>query len=161
MTGRLKFVLRILFLNLLMLGILTPAQAQNSDAPELESLMTPEDYSASGLNKLSEAERAHLSAWVARYREGAVAGPAPAKTTEQRAEEKEIEILAKVVPGFSGWSGKTVFRLDNGQVWQQRQAGKLRYKGGDSTVLIKQNTLGMYVLKHQESGRAVGVKRIR
>ena len=143
------------------LGLLQSAQAQQGDAPALESLMTPEDFSASGLDKLSEAERAHLSTWVARYRQGAVAGPAPPKTTEQRAQEKEVEIVAKVVSGFSGWSGKTVFRLDNGQIWQQRLTGNFRYRGDDPTVVISQNILGMYILKHVESGRAVGVKRIR
>jgi hypothetical protein len=161
MSGRLVFVLRILFLILLTIGLLPSAQAQKGESPALKSLMTPEDFSSSGLDKLTDAERAHLSAWVARYRQGAVAGPAPPKTTEQRAEEKEVEIVAKVVPGLSGWSGKTVFRLDNGQVWQQRQAGNFRYQGDDSTVVISQNFLGMYVLKHLESERAIGVKRIR
>jgi hypothetical protein len=108
----------------------------------------------------SEAERAHLSAWIARYREGVSEGPAPAKTPEQRAEEKEIEIVAKVVPAFRGWAGSTVFRLDNGQVWQQRQDGKLRYDGDDSTVVISQNFLGGYMLKHPATNRGVGVKRI-
>lgn len=123
--------------------------------------MSPEDFTASGLDKLSEAERAYLSAWLARYRTGMTLGPTPPKTSEQRAREKEIEIVAKVIPTFTGWSGKTVFQLDNGQIWQQRQTGKLRYTGGDSTVVISQNFLGGYMLKHPDSGRAVGVKRIR
>ena len=28
---------------------------------------------------------------------------------------------------FSGWSGKTVFPLDNGQVWRQRHGGRYRH----------------------------------
>jgi hypothetical protein len=123
--------------------------------------MTPEDFSASGLDKLSEAERAHLSEWLARYRAGMSEGPAPEKTPEQRAEEKEVEIVAKVVPAFRGWGGSTVFRLDNGQVWQQRQDGKLRYQGDDSTVVISQNFLGGYMLRHPATNRGIGVKRIQ
>jgi hypothetical protein len=123
--------------------------------------MTEEDFEASGLDKLNESERDHLSSWLARYRAGAVEGPAPKKTREQREKEQEIEITAQVIPAFGGWSGKTVFRLDNGQVWQQRQAGTMRYTGGDSTVTIKSNILGGFVLKHGATGRAIGVKRIR
>lgn len=137
------------------------AAAENAAAPAVESLMTPEDFRAAGLDKLTEAERAHLSEWVERYRGGVVTGPPPRKTSEQLAEEKKIEIVAKVIPSFTGWSGKTVFRLDNGQIWQQRQTGKLRYSGGDSTVVISPNMLGMYMLKHPDTNRAVGVKRIR
>jgi hypothetical protein len=146
---------------LLALG-LAFAQARAADEPPaIESLMAPEDFSASGLNKLTEAELEHLSEWVERYREGAVKGPEPEKTSADLAAEKEVEISAKVIPAFTGWSGKTLFRLDNGQVWQQRQSGKLRYSGDDSSVLIYQNLLGGHMLKHIETGRAVGVKRIR
>jgi hypothetical protein len=136
------------------------AQVADGNSPPVKSLMTPEDFSASGLDKLTEAERAHLSEWLVRYRQGATDGPKPPKTTEQRAEEQEVEIAAKVLPAFKGWSGKTIFRLDNGQVWQQRQSGKMRYSGSDSTVIIYQNMLGGYMLKHVDSGRAMGVERI-
>ena len=134
--------------------------ADDNGAPDVRTLMTPQDFAESGLDKLTPAERAHLSEWVARYREGALEGPPPPKTPEQRAEEKAEQIVAKVVPAFTGWSGKTIFRLDNGQVWQQRQPGKMRYSGPDSTVIISQNLMGKYMLKHEESGRSVGVKRV-
>lgn len=139
---------------------LSSARAADAEPPPVESLMTPQDFSASGLDKLTDAERAHLSEWLVRYRQGATEGPPPPKTPEQRAEEREVEIAAKVLPAFTGWSGKTIFRLDNGQVWQQRQNGKMRYKGEDSTVVIYQNMLGGYMLKHNDSGRAIGIKRI-
>lgn len=143
-------------------------------APDIETVMSEQDFSAAGLDKLSEAERKHLSEWLERYRAGAVTGPEPAPrrlsemnerdrevVKEQREQERDIEIVAKVLPAFRGWSGTTVFHLDNGQVWQQRQTGRLRYTGAESTVVITQNLMGRYVLTHPDSGRAVGVKRIR
>lgn len=136
--------------------------------------MAPEDFSAAGLEKLSDEELAHLSAWVERYRSGAVTGPPPvpkkhsqmnetekAVYREQKEEQKNFELVAKVVPSFRGWSGKTVFHLDNGQVWQQRQSGNMRYSGSDATVVISTNLMGRYVMRHNDSGRSVGVKRIR
>ena len=145
-----------------------------ADAPDVESVMTAEDYAAAGLDKLTDAERKHLSEWLERYRQGAVTGPPPEPkrlsemsqserevVKEQRERERDIEIVAKVLPAFRGWSGSTVFHLDNGQVWQQRQSGGMRYTGSESTVVITRNVMGRYVMSHPDSGRAIGVKRIR
>lgn len=154
---------------ILMVLILSTANAADKDnPPNVKSLMTPEDYAESGLDKLTDAERKHLSEWVERYREGAVIGPEVHKRQSQMTEEekiedqkeREVEITAKVIPAFTGWSGKTIFHLDNGQFWQQRQPGKLRYDGSDSTVTISKNIMGKYILKHGDTGRAVGVLRI-
>jgi hypothetical protein len=156
---------------LLTLALSAAVAADSSSQPDVETLMTPEDYAASGLEKLSDTEREHLSEWVERYREGAVLGPLVHKkpslmTEEEKVEYKQIEevvnadIVAKVIPAFIGWNGKTVFRLDNGQTWRQRTAGKLRYSGSDSTVTITRNKLGKYKMKHEDTGRSVGVKRI-
>jgi hypothetical protein len=92
--------------------------------------------------------------------------PQKYETREQKKEQKEkgknvkYELVAKVVPAFRGWSGKSVFVLDNGQVWRQRTPGSLRYSGGDSTVIITQNLMGKFIMKHQDTGRAIGVRRI-
>ena len=142
--------------------------ADDGKAPDVHTLMTADDYTASGLDKLSEEERRHLSDWVERYREGAVTGPEvvkkPSEMTEEELaefkEQRERELVAKVIPEFRGWSGKTVFELDNGQVWRQRQPGNMKYSGSDPTVVIRQNWLGKYVIEHRETGRAIGVKRI-
>ena len=157
---------------LLLLVLSFPVWAEQ--ARPVEELMSAEDFAASGLDKLTPAERAHLSEWIAHYRDGAVKGPPPAPKPpsrmtpdekvayeEERERAREMEIVARVLPTFKGWSGRTVFHLDNGQVWQQRQSGSMRYDGDDSTVVISQNVMGKFVLKHSASGRAVGVKRIR
>ncbi|MGD8356448.1 MAG: hypothetical protein PVG42_00180 [Lysobacterales bacterium] len=150
------------------MGLAAGLSADTGTSPDVRTLMTPEDFTASGLDKLSDAERKHLSQWVERYREGAVVGPEVKKrpsemTEEEKAEvqkERDAVIVAKVIPAFTGWSGKTVFRLDNGQVWQQRTPGNLRYSGSDSAVTIRQNILGLFLMEHEATGRSVGVRRI-
>lgn len=141
---------------------------QAADAPDISKLMTAQDYAASGLDKLSDKERAQLSEWVARYREGAITGPPAQKTPEQRVEaqkaediEDKIGIEANVIPEFVGWSGKTIFRLDNGQIWKQRMSGKMRYSGDDYRVVITRNFIGKYSLEHIETGRSIGVQRLQ
>jgi hypothetical protein len=140
--------------------------AEDAAAPDVETLMTPQDYQASGLDKLSDAERAHLSEWVERYREGAVQGPVvqkpPSKQTEEEREaDTDYEVVANVIPAFRGWNGKTIFKLDNGQVWQQRMRGtSFLYSGTSSEVMVSKNMFGGFVLEHVESGRSIGVKRV-
>ena len=160
--------MRTFALLLLLLLLATSGAASAADPPNVKTLMTPEDFSESGLDKLSAAELEHLSEWVERYREGAVVGPVvKKKPSEMNEEEKseyqkemDAEIVAKVVPAFTGWSGKTVFRLDNGQIWQQRMPGTFRYEGGESTVILTRNLLGRYVMTHEASDRSIGVKRV-
>ena len=86
--------------------------------------------------------------------------PRLAKLILEKKKEQDFELEANVLPTFRGWTGRTVFELDNGQVWRQRQAGTMTYSGSDATVTITRNWLGKYVLEHQETGRAIGVKRI-
>jgi hypothetical protein len=187
--------LRALTILFLVFGISTSAVAEDQNSPEIQTLMTPEDFTEAGLDKLSDSERAHLSEWVARYREGAIKGPPVAgksstkvaqeptpeataepaqettqkypggyRTEKEKTKEKDAkvkyELVAKVIPAFRGWSGESVFHLDNGQIWQQRMPGKLRYSGTDSTVTITQNFIGKFKMEHQGTGRSVGVKRI-
>ncbi len=43
---------------------------------------------------------------------------------------------------FKGWTGKTLFRLDNGHVWKQRGKKRYFYNGSDLRVSFKQNFMG-------------------
>ena len=188
--------------NLLMasaLGLLvaaaTSGEPMSPDAG-LEALMTPEQFEAAGLHKLSEDERRALYEWLRHY-SGESAPPdatlpaaaATATATVGAAEAQQAaaadsaaqqdmenfgfpepapdelegreELRARVLPPFTGWDGKTVFRLDNGQVWQQRRSGRYTYRGEDSSVVITKNSFGFYDMQLLEADRSVGVKRIR
>ncbi|HKJ16538.1 MAG TPA: hypothetical protein VJ984_04250 [Xanthomonadales bacterium] len=141
------------------------ADDKDETPPDVESLMTPEDFVLSGLDKLNQVERAHLSEWLEKYRDGAVKvvqvqKPRSQMTEEERQAEKDLAIAAKVIPSFRGWRGKTIFRLDNGTVWQQRMPGTMYYTGTSSDVVITKNIMGRFVLQHVESERQVLVKRV-
>lgn len=157
--------LSYLLIFLAFIAVPVAAEDEESTPPDLESLMTAEDFALSGLDKLTELEREHLAEWLQNYREGAVKGPEVAKprsqwTDEEQEAEKNLAITAKVLPRFRGWGGKTVFRLDNGQTWQQRMPGRMYYTGTSSEIVITKNMMGRFVLEHVESGRSVLVKRV-
>jgi hypothetical protein len=99
------------------------------------------------------------------------AGAAPASTrTEEEfgyertadGKSKELkEIRSRHVPGFTGWTGKTVFRLENGQVWQQTRSGRMAYRGPDRPMItIKRGFMGGYQLAVEGVNKKVYVKRV-
>jgi len=67
---------------------------------------------------------------------------------------------AEIVGPFSGWSGKTVFTLSNGQVWRQRNGSNYRHTAQGQAVAVKKNFMGYWTLTVLSSGRTVGVRRI-
>lgn len=99
-------------------------------AESVVSKLTPEEFKAAGLHKLSAHEIAALDA--ALQRQTAVA---PAKRTPEPSREALFgaetlpaakaaaapsSIHTRIAGRFDGWTGKTVFTLENGQRWQQR-----------------------------------------
>lgn len=93
--------------------------------------------------------------------------PDPAAVEEFGAEQiiQSVDHLeARLVGDFDGWSGNTVFRLDNGQVWQQTKNYIPDYKPRDPVsqprVTISRGFMGSYNLQVEGVKRIVQVKRI-
>lgn len=87
---------------------------------------------------------------------------AAAKAVEAEDEKLMNEPFEAMVTGsFSGWNGKTVFALDNGQVWRQRTgSSRYRHTRGDSKVRFKRSFIGLWTMTVLSTGRSVGVRRI-
>jgi hypothetical protein len=128
--------------------------------PGIEALMTPQEYRAAGLEKLTPAEREALNSFLIRYT--AEDSQVLLHTDEdvQKAVDEQ-EIVSVIQQPFRGWSGETVFHLENGQVWQQRQGGNYPYRGSHPEVRITRNFMGFYRMELVENGKAVQVKRLK
>lgn len=136
------------------------APADDAAFPGIEKLMTAEEYKASGLDKLTTQERKALDAWLMKFT--ATEAQVLLETNEEvQVVQADHVISANIRPPFDGWDGKTVFYLDNGQVWRQRLDGRMAYSGDDTAVEIKKNFLGFYKMRHIASDRSVGVSRIK
>ena len=134
--------------------------ARQKDFPGIQKLMTGEEFARAGLDRLTPEQVRALDDWLVRY----TAGEAYVvqTTSEQvRAAVPEFRLEARIVPPFSGWSGQTLFRLDNGQVWRQRIKGRYMFSGEDTRVVITRNLLGFYNMTLVSSGRSVGVEPVR
>jgi hypothetical protein len=108
-----------------MLACVVPARAAQPEmSGSIKEVMSPEEFKAAGLNKLSADELQKLDAWLQGYRQ----------VTEQAAEKKatakasaeshaKMDLLVSRVDGtFNGLMGRTVIRLEDGTVWKQANA---------------------------------------
>ncbi len=130
-----------------------------STFPGVKALMTPEEYRAAGLDKLTPAEREALNSFLIRYTAEESQVLLNSDEEVKKAVEEQ-EIVSVIQQPFKGWSGDTVFRLENGQVWQQRQRGNYPYRGTNPEVRITKNFMGFYKMELIENGKAVAVKRL-
>lgn len=141
----------------LIVGAMLCAPAFSDDFPGIQELMSDDEFNRSGLQKLSEGELKALDSWLIIYTAGDAQILQQSNETVREA-EKTIEIESRIVGEFSGWSGDTVFRLENGQVWEQRLDGYYMYKGSPNPLVrIDRNWAGFYRLTVVETGRRVGV----
>lgn len=157
---------------------------------DLKTQMSSAEYRAAGLDRLTDAQRAALNTWLAKHavrqtkatatsnthsdvlpvvgvqpkpvssNKTAGAGGFGDEQLEVKVAEKPEVALAQIAGDFRGWDGKTLFRLTNGQVWQQRVGGRYRYRAVDPQVRIQRARFGYY-LEITATGRKVGVKRIK
>ena len=106
-------------------GCARPAGAAREETSgSIQQMMTPEEFKAAGLSKLSPDELQKLDAWLQGYRQ----------VTEQTAEKKatakasaeshaKMDLLVSRVDGtFNGLTGRTLIRLEDGTVWKQANA---------------------------------------
>jgi hypothetical protein len=120
-TSRSALVSYFLLGFLLIFGCGRPAaSAQEQISGSIKQMMSPEEFKAAGLNKLSSEELQKLDAWLQGYRE------TTEKTTEKRV-EKTVKrsfftgepIVSRVDGSFGGLKGRTLIKLEDGTVWKQ------------------------------------------
>lgn len=71
------------------------------------------------------------------------------------------EIHSRILGRFEGWSGKTVFNLENGQKWIQSESGELVVSVESPEVTIKKGLFGVFYLRIAGYGSTVKVKRLK
>jgi hypothetical protein len=110
-----------------MLTCLEPAQAAKPEmSGSIQEMMSPEEFKAAGLNKLSPDELQKLDAWLQGYRQ--VTEQKAEKKATARAERTKLDVLVSRVDGMlNGLTGHTIIRLEDGTVWKQANADE-RYR---------------------------------
>ena len=128
---------------------------EDSAFPGVKKAMPAEDYEAAGLEKLSEDERERLDEFIRKYvsrPSEKVAGKAASEAVDEAVKRQEAGppqiIQSRIVGPFTGYNGRTTFKLENGQVWAQSQHDTGAFKKVESPpVLILKDKIGyrMYI----------------
>ena len=135
------------FLFAALLFVAAPVAAQQ---PAIQAQMTPEEFKAAGLDKLSAEELARLNAWLGRTIE-VETGKAAAQAKQQVEDENRgffsfgssEPVTGRIVGEFRGFARGREYTLDNGQVWRQTDATSLSgVRGADRTVRITPSLVG-------------------
>lgn len=131
----------VLFSSLFLASLISAsaAQPENPAFPGLQKAMSPEQYEAAGISKLDPAERARLDEFIRNY--VAVSNERVATTAVDKAvKEKKVSapevIQSRIVGPFTGYTGRTVFTLENGQRWAQSQYDTAYFPKIDSPPVI-------------------------
>ena len=96
------------------------AVAAQDTAGEIQQSMTAEEFKAAGLDKLSPKELENLNKWLRGDRESAV------REAAKREEKQDAELVISRVDGtFTGLTGRTRIRLEDGTVWKQATASDI------------------------------------
>lgn len=95
----------------------------------LEEQMSGREFTAAGLDKLSQQELKALNNWIrsrslatldapeADAADAEADGPAPAEQHAGTADRSAVS--SRIKGSFTGWDGNTVFELENGMIWEQ------------------------------------------
>lgn len=141
----------------------------------LEEQMTGKEFSAAGLDKLSQQELDVLNDWLREHSvatletktvSAQVADPAEdqpeLKSKDEDKDEDRTTITSKLVGTFDGWDGQSVFELENGQIWAQASKAKWNIKEVENpVVVIKPGMFGRWRLHIEGFDKDCRVKRIQ
>ncbi|WP_372018737.1 hypothetical protein [Pseudoxanthomonas sp. 10H] len=160
------------------------ASAQSSGPAPLQQQMTPEEFRAAGLHKLSTDELAALQQWLRRQPHAAAAAGGELSPTDverireeareqgrQEVKEKnrgffsfdsEEPIKSTLVGEFRGFGQGRHYTLANGQVWEQVEPAKLSgVIKTDPPVTIRPGLFNTWYLRIDGYGTAAKVRRIK
>ena len=139
----------------------------------VEEQMTGKEFTAAGLDKLSQQELDVLNDWIRRHSVATLDTPKTGTENtnseeDQRGLENEnededrTEIISTIVGNFKGWDGQTTFKLENGMIWIQADKDKFYTKEIENpTVIIKPGLFGTWRLHLDGFDSECKVKRIQ
>ncbi|HDS1559033.1 hypothetical protein NJH49_12185 [Stenotrophomonas maltophilia] len=168
---------RLLACAAVLLSLSAPALAQRVVEGDLQQQMSPAEFKAAGLDKLSAAELASLNRWLQGKVEAA-ATEAVAAVREEAREEGRQEVIRKnrgffdfgskepitgVLQGeFRGFGKGRVYSLDNGQQWEQTDATSISgVRRQSPKVSITPGMLGVWYLKVEGVNTQPKVRRTK
>ena len=122
--------------------------------PKVEDLMSAQEFRRTGLTKLSPDELQQLNAWLVTFAKAVLQASSGDAGTTPTVVESRID------GDFNGWEGETVFKLVNGQIWQQSAyAYKYKYAYSPKVLIYKSGVV--YRMKVDGVDGEITVRRLK
>jgi len=160
------------------------ALAQRAVNGNLQQDMTPAQFKAAGLDKLTPAELASLNDWLhgkveqvaqqaAAQTDAGTSGAALAQAREEGRQEvirknrgffdfgSKEPIQSTIAGEFAGFGKGRRFVLANGQEWEQTESTSLNLRKQDPKVTIKPGLAGAWYLQVEGSNTMPKVRRVK
>ena len=137
--------------------------AQTPPTSTLEERMSQSDFRAAGLDHLSPEQLKYLNEWLRTHGAGSVQVVTRGGQPVFYPNDSARDVVESHIDGtFTGWRGKSVFKLDNGQEWRQAESGMYDAGKFDSpAVRIKPMLLGSWLMYVEGCGCSVRVQRVK
>jgi hypothetical protein len=118
--------------------------------------MTAEELRTTGVTTLSALQRQELDRWLSRYTD-LVLGT----RKQKRNMECDPAIETRVDGDFKGWEGETIYKLRNGQIWQQASYHYHYHYAFAPEVTIYSSESGCSLLVTDDDDQAIPVHRLK
>lgn len=128
---------------------------------KVENLMTTQELRTSGVSALTPSQRKVLDAWLNRYTERVIALVDATKTPRTKGASSACSpaIESAIAGDFNGWDGETLFKLDNGQLWEQAEYDYMYSYSYRPDVTIYETDAGCR-MKVEDEDETILVRRI-
>lgn len=134
--------------------------AVGQTAPAVLQTMSPAEAQATGIERLTPAERQRLEAWIVRLSSNVARITASSACANTPGPVAAADLDSRIAGDFTGWDGSTVVVLENGQLWQQASFDRVAvYMTRPRVYLLSDGR--EWRMSVEGAGRAVPVRRVR
>jgi len=144
---------------LVMFAIPGISQSEKTPLLDVQRLMTVSEFRQAGLQKLSAEELDALNVWLSRFAVKLFSSASTAADSSTPASVPAI-VETQIEGEFEGWSGDTIFKLANGQIWQQSSYAYSYHYAYRPKVLIYKSG-AVYLMKVDGVDNTIQVKRLK
>lgn len=123
--------------------------------------MTAAEFQEAGLSKLSPEELRVLNLWLSQYAVRILNGAVKTQQAIRGEASASPDVIETYIDGtFEGWDGETIFKMDNGQIWQQSSYAYIYHYAYHPKVPIYRTGSG-YKIKVDGVSDTISVTRIK
>jgi hypothetical protein len=150
---------------LLLAFILATGSAQTPTIQlTMEQVMTEKEIHETGVSTLTVTQRRALDVWLTSYTTRVLNAALNSDANDSKPSHERSScspaIETRIAGDIEGWEGETVFKLDNGQIWEQAAYAYTYFYAFRPEVTIYQTSLGCR-MKVEDEDETVLVRRIK